>query len=168
MFPVKKAALSVVFAFTLAGCQSVGTNSAPAAGATQPAAQAAARQPASVDIYQFSNVAIKGYRAVRVNDKQVVYINPQALVNRSQVNLIDVVTDKQNRKLIKLGLNPQGAAQLKTVPKNRGYATVIGGQLASLTGARQGNDFLFSVSNQQMIGSIIEAVVPQAAATPQK
>lgn len=165
MFSVKKAAISVVFAFTLAGCQNVNTGSAPATGATPPAT---VRQPATVDIYQFSKVALKGYQAVRVNDKEVVYIKPQALVNRSQVKLIDVVTDKQNRKLIKLGLNPQGAAQLKTVPHSRGYATVIGGQLVSLTGLSQGNDFMFSVPNEQMISSIIEAVVPQAAATPQK
>lgn len=166
MFPIKKTALSVVlFASVLAGCQSVSTSSAPATGATPPVAQTAARQPATVDVYQATNAAIKGYRAVRVNDKQVIYLSPQALVNRSHVTLIDVVTDKQNRTLIKLGLNPQGAALLKAVPKNRGYATVIGGQLVSLTGVRQGNDFLFSVPNQQVAGAVVRAVVPQAAAT---
>jgi len=171
MKSITKSALSVVsLVAVLAGCQPVGYKTAPAAStATAPAtAQAAARQPATVSVFAASNAAIKGYRAVRLNDKQTVYVSTQPLINRGHITGLDVVQDKQNRTYVKMTVNPQGAALLRTVPNNRGFATVVGGQLVSLTGVRQGSDFLFSVANRQAATSVIQAIVPQVAATPAK
>lgn len=167
MEPITKSALSVIsLVVALGGCQSVSTPVAPAA-ATAPA-QAAARQSASVTVFMAANAAVKGYRPVRLNDRQTVYVSAQPLINRSHITGLDVVRDTQNRTYVKMTLNPQGAALLKTVPKNRGYATVVGGQLVSLTGVRQGSDFLFSVANQQAATSVIQAIVPQQASQPAK
>lgn len=169
MKSITKSALSVIsLVVALAGCQSVNTSAAPAAGAASAPAQAAARQPAAVSVFMATNAAVKGYRPVRLNDKQTIYVSPQPLINRSHISGLDVVRDTQNRTFVKMTLNPQGAALLKTVPKNRGYATVVGGQLVSLTGVRQGSDFLFGVASQQAAASVIQAIVPQQASQPAK
>lgn len=169
MKPITKSALSVIsLVVALAGCQSVNNAAAPAAGTATAPAQAAVRQPAAVSVFMASNVAVKGYRPLRLNDKQTIYVSAQPLINRSHIRGLDVVRDTQNRTFVKMTLNPQGAALLKTVPKNRGYATVVGGQLVSLTGVRQGSDFLFSVANQQAATSLIHSIVPQPASQPAK
>ena len=167
MKPITKSALSVIsLVVALAGCQSVSTPVAPAA-ATVPA-QAAARQPASVTVFIAANAAVKGYRPVRLNDIRTVYVSAQPLINRSHITGLDVVRDTQNRTYVKMTLNPQGAALLKTVPKSRGYATVVGGQLVSLMGVRQGSDFLFNVANHQAAMSVVQAIVPELGNKPAK
>lgn len=159
---IKKSALAVLpLAFVLAGCNTVNKANAPAGGSAP--AQATAAQGAAVDVFAASNAAIQGYRPVRLNNKQVIYISPSSVINRSHITAIDIAKDNQGRTYVKLTLNPQGVALINSVGKNLGYATAVGGQLASLTGVRQGNDFLFAVRDQQTASLIVRAVVPQQA-----
>lgn len=161
---IRKSALVVIpLVFVLAGCNTTNKATAPSATTTTPPDQTAATQGAAVDVYAASNAAINGYRPIRLNNQQVIYISPRSVINRSHVRGIDIVKDTQGRNYVKLSLNPQGVTLINSVPANQGFATTVGGQLASLTGVRQGSDFLFNVRDQQVAANIVRAIVPQQA-----
>lgn len=154
--------VALSLAALLAGCKTVDQSTASAAS-NRAAAQAPAVQAANVEVFMAARKALKGYRPIRLNDKQTIYISPAAVVERSHVTAIDIVKDQKNRIYVKLTLNPQGVALISKVPAGQGYATAVGGKLASLSGVRQGSDFLFSVRDQQTAGAIVRAIVPQQA-----
>lgn len=162
-FISKSVLAAIPLALALAGCNT--TNKAVAPSANAPAqsagAQAAAAQGASVDVFLASSKAVKGYRPIKLKNQKVVYVSPDAIVNRSQLTAIDVVKDKQKRTFVKLTLNEQGVASLNAVPAKSGFATVVDGHLKSLHGVRLGNDFLFKVPDDQVAASVVRAIVPQ-------
>ncbi len=162
-FISKSVFAAIPLVLVLAGCNTTHKAAAPAADtpAQSADAQAVPLQAASVEVFLASNKAVKSYRPLKLSNQKVVYISPRAIFNRSHLTAIDIVTDQKKRTYVKLSLNAQGAAMLKAVPVNSGFATVVGGQLRSLNGVRQGNDFLFSVRDEQVAVSIVRAIVPQ-------
>ncbi|AFK62343.1 hypothetical protein TKWG_10385 [Advenella kashmirensis WT001] len=157
----RKVALIVLpLAAVLAGCNSMktGTESSPGTAQT-PAAKGTA-----VDVFLASDKVIKSYRPVKLSEKQTIYVSKTPIITRANLTSVDRVRDSQGRSFVKLSLNPAGVAALNAAPKEQGYATTVGGQLASLTGIRQNNDFLFMVRDDQVAGSVVEAIAPKTAA----
>ncbi len=143
-------------AVALAGCETVKK--------TETTETAAPAQAASVDVYTASDKVIKGFRPFKLSEQQTIYVSPTPVITRENLTTINHVRDNQGRTFIKLGLNPAGVDALSKVNKQYGYATTIGGQLASITGVKQGSDFLFMVRDDATANSIMKAVVPQQAA----
>ncbi|NLY65532.1 MAG: hypothetical protein GX070_11365 [Alcaligenaceae bacterium] len=146
-------------AVALAGCAPMQKDGA-ADSTTQAPAQT---QGASVDVYTASDKVVKGYRAFKLNEKQTIYVSQNPVVTRENLTTINHVKDNQGRTFIQLGLNPAGVEALSKVGNQYGFATTIGGQLASISGIRQGNNFLFMVRDDTTASSIMQAVVPQQA-----
>ncbi|MGO3125101.1 MAG: hypothetical protein ACTIKR_13830 [Advenella sp.] len=158
----RKVALIVLpLAAVLAGCNSMktGTESNPGTTAQTPAAKGTA-----VDVFLASDKVIKSYRPVKLSEKQTIYVSKTPIITRANLTSVDRVRDSQGRSFVKLSLNPAGVSALNAAPKEQGYATTVGGQLASLTGIRQNNDFLFMVRDDQVAGSVVEAIAPKTAA----
>ncbi len=158
----RKPALTVIpLVFLLSGCNTANKATAPSAITTPPPAQTVATQGAAVDVYAASNAAINGYRPIQLNSQQAIYISPRSVVNRSHIRRVEIVKDTQGRNYVKLTLSSKGAELISVVPSNQGFATTVDGQLASLTGVRQGSDFLFKVRDQQVAADIVRAIAPQ-------
>jgi len=143
-------------AVALAGCETVKKPETTEAAAPVKAA--------SVDVYTASDKVIKGFRPFQLSEQQTIYVSPTPVITRDNLTTINHVRDNQGRTFIKLGLNPAGVDALSKVDKQYGYATTIGGQLASITGVKQGSDFLFMVLDDATADAIMKAVVPQQAA----
>lgn len=155
----RKLALVVLpLAAVLAGCQTTGTSTAN----NQAAAQTQ-QQGAAVEVYAASERQVQGYRPVRISDQQVIYVAQTPTLTRAHLTAIEPVQDNQGRHFVRLGLNADGASALSKVPQNQGYVTVVGGQVASLSGVTQGTNFLFLTRDAQTAQAIVGAVAGQAA-----
>lgn len=155
----RKLALVVLpLAAVLAGCQTTGTSNT---AANQPAAQTQ-QQGASVEVYAASERQVQGYRPVRISEQQVIYVAQNPTLTREHLTAIEPVQDNQGRHFVRLGLNAAGAQALTKVPQNQGYVTVVGGQVASLSGVTQGTNFLFLTRDAQTAQAIVGAVAGQA------
>ncbi len=157
----RKLALAVLpLVAILAGCQSTGSSSSQAAA---PAAQAQQAQVANVEVFAASDKVVKGYRAVKVNE-QTIYVANTPVFTRADLTAIEPVQDNQGRAFVRLQLNENGVKALNAVPANRGFVTVVGGQVASLSGVRDGNNFLFLTRDTQTAQAIVGAVTGQQPA----
>ena len=155
----RKLALVVLpLAAVLAGCQTTGSSTA----ATDPAAQTQ-QQGAAVEVYAASDRQVTGYRPVRISEKQVIYVAQEPTLTRAHLTAIEPIQDNQGRHFVRLGLNAEGVNALGKVPQNQGYVTVIGGQVASLSGVTQGTDFMFLTRDAQTAQAIVGAVAGQQA-----
>lgn len=155
----RKLALVVLpLAAVLAGCQTTGSSNA----ATDPAAQTQ-QQGAAVEVYAASDRQVTGYRPVRISEKQVIYVAQEPTLTRAHLTAIEPIQDNQGRHFVRLGLNAEGVNALNKVPQNQGYVTVIGGQVASLSGVTQGTDFMFLTRDAQTAQAIVGAVAGQQA-----
>lgn len=155
----RKLALVVLpLAAVLAGCQTTGSSTA----ATDPAAQTQ-QQGAAVAVYAASDRQVAGYRPVRISEQQVIYVAQEPTLTRAHLTAIEPVQDNQGRHFVRLGLNAEGVNALNKVPQNQGYVTVIGGQVASLSGVTQGTDFMFLTRDAQTAQAIVGAVAGQQA-----
>lgn len=153
--------LALPLALALAGCK---TTQPPAASASPASAtRTQAQQGASVEVFLGTNAVTRGYRPVKLSNKRTIYVSPRALFTRDQLTGIDIVKADKGAVYIKLSLNPAGVAALAAAPAKQGFVTTVGGTLVSLTGLRQGNDFLFAVQSEQAAGAIVRAIVPQIA-----
>ena len=157
----RKVALIVLpLAAVLAGCNTMKTGTE----STGTTAQTPAAQGTAVDVFLASDKVIKSYRPVKLSEKQTIYVSKTPIITRANLTSVDRVRDSQGRSFVKPSLNPAGVSALNAAPKDQGYATTVGGQLASLTGIRQNNDFLFMVRDDQVAGSVVEAIAPKTAA----
>ncbi|MDO5679677.1 MAG: hypothetical protein Q4G54_05070 [Pelistega sp.] len=155
----RKLALVVLpLAAVLAGCQTTGSSTA----ATDPAAQTQ-QQGAAVEVYAASDRQVTGYRPVRISEQQVIYVAQEPTLTRAHLTAIEPIQDNQGRHFVRLGLNAEGVNALGKVPQNQGYVTVIGGQVASLSGVTQGTDFMFLTRDAQTAQAIVGAVAGQQA-----
>ena len=155
----RKLALVVLpLAAVLAGCQTTGSSTA----ATDPAAQTQ-QQGAAVAVYAASDRQVAGYRPVRISEQQVIYVAQEPTLTRAHLTAIEPIQDNQGRHFVRLGLNAEGVNALNKVPQNQGYVTVIGGQVASLSGVTQGTDFMFLTRDAQSAQAIVGAVAGQQA-----
>ncbi len=156
----RKLALVVLpLAAVLAGCQTTGTSNT---AADQTAAQTQ-QQGAAVEVFAASDRQVKGYRPVRISEQQVIYVAQEPTLTRAHLTAIEPIQDNQGRHFVRLGLNADGVNALNKVPQNQGYVTVIGGQVASLSGVTQGTDFLFLTRDAQTAQAIVGAVAGQQA-----
>ena len=157
--------LALPLALALAGCKTTQPSAAQSSATASPAqaTRTQAQQGASIDVFLGTNTATRGYRPLKLNNKRTIYVSPRALFTREQLTGIDVVKTDGGAVYIKLSLNPAGVAALAAAPAKQGLVTAVGGALVSLTGLRQGNDFLFAVQNEQAAGAIVRAIVPQQA-----
>lgn len=150
----RKLALVVLpLAAVLAGCQTTGTSKTDGQATAQ-----TQQQGASVEVFAASDRQVQGFRPVRISDKQVIYVAQNPVLTREHLTVIEPIQDNQGRHFVRLGLNAAGAQALTTVPKNQGYVTVIGGQVASLSGVAQGTNFMFLTRDAQTAQAIVGAV----------
>ncbi len=157
----RKLALAVLpLAAILAGCQTTGTSNQAAA----PAAQTQQAQVANLEVFAASDKVVKGYRPVKLNEKQTIYVANTPVFTRADLTAIEPVQDNQGRAFVRLQLNENGVKALNAVPANRGFVTVVGGQVASLSGVRDGNNFLFLTRDTQTAQAIVGAVTGQQPA----
>lgn len=160
----RKLALVVLpLAAILAGCQSTGSTAAKQESAQQ--APVAPQQVANVEVFAASDKVVKGYSPVKLNEKQTIYVATKPVFTRAQLTAIEPVQDNQGRAFVRLQLNEQGVKALNAVPANRGFVTVVGGRVASLSGVRDSNNFLFLTRDAQTAQAIVAAVVGQVPAT---
>lgn len=169
----RKLAIAVLpLAAILAGCQSTAPQ-APTQ-AQQPAAQeqqanpkAEQAQVASVEVFAATDKVVKGYRPVKLSEKQTIYVAKEPVFNRSDVTAIEPLQDNKGRAFVRLQLNDKAIKALNALPKDRGFVTVIGGQVASLSGFREGKNYVFLVRDVQAAQAIVAAITgshEQAAA----
>lgn len=161
----RKLALAVLpLAAVLAGCQSTGSKAPAQEAQTQQEQQV--QQPvqvASVEVFAASEKEVKGYRPVKLSEKQTIYVAQKPVFDRTALQAIEPLQDNKGRTFIRLQLNEAGVNALKAVPEDRGFVTVVGGQVASLSGFRDGNSYIFMVRDVQAAQAITAAVVgPQA------
>lgn len=155
----RKLALAVLpLAAVLAGCQTTGSSSNQT---TAPAAQAQPAQVANLEVFAASDKVVKGYRPVKLSEKQTIYVANTPVFTRADLTAIEPVQDNQGRAFVRLQLNENGVKALNAVPANRGFVTVVGGQVASLSGVRDSNNFLFLTRDAQTAQAIVGAVIGQ-------
>ncbi|NEN74950.1 hypothetical protein F9B74_01215 [Pelistega sp. NLN82] len=161
----RKLALAVLpIAAILAGCAS----SASKDVATETAAQQEqTQQAASFEVYAASDKVVKGYRPLKVSEQTTIYVAQQPLFTRDQLTNIESVQDDKGRIFVRAILNPTASKALAAV-KNRGFVTVVGSQVVSLNSARDGENFLFLVGDQQTAQTIVTAVKGQPVQPPLK
>ncbi|WP_159990273.1 hypothetical protein [Pelistega ratti] len=161
----RKLALAVLpLAAILAGCASSASKDAATETVAQ---QAQAQQAASFEVYVASDKVVKGYRPLKVSEQSTIYVAQQPLFTRDQLTNIESVQDDKGRIFVRAVLNPTASKALAAV-NNRGFVTVVGSQVVSLNSARDGENFLFLVGDQQTAQAIVTAVKGQPVQPPLK
>lgn len=153
----------------LAGCQTIGSPSATSntkqALAAEQKANATDRQEvqaASVNVFAASVKEVKMYRPVPLSKEHTIYISPKPIFTRLDLVSVGVpVKDTRGNVYVRLNLNDQGIKAVKVIPKDQGFLTVIGGQVASLRGFRKDNAFYFQVRDEAAAKAITEAIIGQ-------
>lgn len=153
-------------AAVLAGCQSAKAPSTAAPAAEQTAAAtsqtAQPEQAASVNVFAASAKQVKGYQAVKLSEKQTIYVSPEPTFTRLDVASVGApVKDTDGNVYVRLNLKEAALKKVKAVPNDQGFVTLIGGQVASLRGFSRGNSFYFQTRDAAAAQAITAAVVGQ-------
>ena len=83
----RKLALAVLpLAAVLAGCQTTGSSSNQDAA---PAAQTQQAQVANLEVFAASDKVVKGYRPVKLNEKQTIYVANTPVFTRADLTAIE-------------------------------------------------------------------------------
>ncbi|ETD70426.1 hypothetical protein V757_07925 [Pelistega indica] len=161
----RKLAVAVLpLAVILAGCSTVKDAANATANTVSNAAGAVAdavtpAKQASIDVFLASQKAVKGYQAVKITDKQTIYVNTtKPIITRNQLTALESVKDNQGRSFVRLALNKDGLAALKATPKGQNYVTTVDGQLAAVGAFAQENYLYVPVRDEKVATSIVDAV----------
>ncbi|WP_051532190.1 hypothetical protein [Brackiella oedipodis] len=154
----KLALLALPLALAVTGCANHNHHHDSDAAAAQTV------QAADLQVFQASNTAVQGFRPVKISEKQTIYVSQAPVFSRAQVTDVNLAQDQQGRSFVVLTLDPAAQQALSKVPNTRGYVTLVGGQVASLSGTRQNNNFLLQTRSPQVSSAIVSSVFPQKAA----
>lgn len=162
----RKLAIAVLpLAVILAGCQSTAPQAQQATAQANPKVEQV--QVANVEVFAATNKVVKGYRPVKLSEKQTIYVAKEPVFNRAEVTAIEPLQDNKGRAFVRLQLNDKAIKALNALPKDRGFVTVIGGQVASLSSFREGKNYVFLVRDVRAAQAIVAAVTGVTASKNQ-